>query len=294
MNAFEKSCLMTVLFCIVKSVGTYCIGNPGGYGGGPLAWYLVSLATGAALVVSSIVKPWGKYIDNSEHSFVFIEAIKLAALFFLVVSPEQLSGYQCFSPASLGQVVGPICTPGANVAANSLQCDPNWYAGAGFNLTTTQLADLASVCGVPDFLPGYFAILGVEIFSMAYFFIVQKCVLPAKTVRFSLLVITGHLVLIGINCIMWGIYELFIHVTYSGGVCRLPMAGSGIVLRAFCSLYMFIFSLILVVLIHRLRNRGMGEMQDVSLAKVDSRSVGHGNVSQMAARKTLANVDVDE
>jgi hypothetical protein len=246
---------MTVLFCVVKAVGTYCFGNPGGYGGSA-AWYIPSVAIAALMVLSSLVWKWGKHIDDNEHIFTFIEAIKLAALFFLILTPEQLAGYQCSSPASLGQVIGPICTPSANAGVIGLQCDPNWYAGAGYNLTTTQLSDLANVCGVPDFLAGYFAMLAAEILTMAYLFIVQKCIFPPrKEMKFGFVVLTGHLILIGLNCLMWGLYELFIVVTYSGGTCKLPLTGNGIVLRAFCSLYIFLFSLILIVLIHRVKTR---------------------------------------
>lgn len=246
---------MTVLFCVVKTVGTYCFGNPSGFGGGPVAWYVVSLSAALLLVLSSLVKPWGVHIDSNQHIFVFIEAIKLAALFFLILTPEQVAGYQCVSPASLGQIIGQSCTPGSSVASIGLQCDPAWYAGAGFNLTAQQLSDLASVCGVPDFLIGYFVILAAEITTMAYLFIVHDCIFPKRGMRFGFGVLVGHLVLVGINCIMWGVYELFIYVTYSGGLCKLPLAGNGIALRAFCTLYMFVFTLILIVLIHRIRTK---------------------------------------
>lgn len=290
---------MTVLFCIVKSVGTYCFGNPGGYGGSA-AWYVPTVVIAVLMVVSSFVFKWGEHIDDNEHIFVFIEAIKLASLFFLILTPEQLSGYQCTSPASLGQVIGPVCTPNPNSGILGLQCDPTWYAGAGYNLTTVQLSDLANVCGVPDFLAGYFAMLAAEILTMAYLFIVQKCILPERGMKFGFAVLIGHLVLVGLNCLMWGLYELFIVLTYSGGTCKLPLTGNGIVLRAFCSLYIFLFSLILIVLIHRVRTRNDAPSSAPGVGTSIASSAfspvvasKNSSTQQLTARNTLSNMMLD-
>ena len=263
---------MTDLFCFPPSLeSTYCFFI--NFSGGVALWYGGTLLIGFAMVTSSLIWPWGGHIDSNDHIFVLIEAIKVAALFFLILTPEQLASFQCTSPASLGQIIGPNCAPNANLVTQ-LQCNPQWYSDAGYTLSDSQLSDLASVCGVPSFLFGYFFLLAAEIITMAYLFIVKSCILPLKgekgkrSGRFSNAVFVWHLGLMALSAGMWGIYELFVSLSYSQGTCALPVVGGGIVLRAFCSLYLFAFCFILVVAIHRYRNRRASPRFKRALARI--------------------------